>query len=163
MPQLDPSTFPTQLFWLVVSFVVLYLLMWRVALPRISDVLQERQERIDDDLQKAEQLRADAQQVLETYERSIADGRNRAQAIVREAAEKLAAETAERNAALGERIVKQTAEAETRIAAGRDAAIANVRGIAAEVAGEAVARLIDTRVTAADAEAAVGAVIGERR
>jgi F-type H+-transporting ATPase subunit b len=162
MPQLDPSTFPTQLFWLAVTFVVLYLLMWRVAIPRISDVLQERQERIDDDLQKAEQLKADADAVLESYEKAMAEGRSKAQEVIREAAAKIAAESADRHAALTAKIAEQTAEAEARIAQERDAALANVRGVAAEVAASAAARLIGTEIPAADAEAAVGAVAEER-
>lgn len=163
MPQLDPSTFSPQLFWLVVSFILLYLLMWRVALPRISGVLQERQERIDDDLQKAEQLRTDAQAVLETYERTMAEGRSKAQEILREASAKMADEAAGRQAALAAQIAKQTAEAESRIATELEAAVANVRGVAAEVAQQAVSRLIGTDVPAKDAEAAVGEAIKGQR
>ena len=162
MPQLDPTTFPPQLFWLVILFVLLYLLMSRVALPRISDVLEERQERIDDDLQKAEQLRSDAQAVLEAYERTMAEGRAQAHEIVRTAAEKMAAEAAERHAALGERLGRQTAEAEARIAAERDAAIANIRSVATEVAQQATSKLIGTEVPDGDAAAAVADALAER-
>ncbi|MPY70447.1 MAG: F0F1 ATP synthase subunit B' [Alphaproteobacteria bacterium] len=162
MPQLDPSTFSPQLFWLAITFVALYLIMWRVALPRISDVLQERQERIDDDLQKAEQLKVDADEVLRSYERAMAEGRAKAQQVLHQGAEKIAAESAERHAALGEKVAGQMAEAEARIAAERDAALANVRSVAAEVAAAAATRLTGAEIPAAEAEAAVGASMEER-
>ena len=86
MPQLDTSTFLPQLFWLAICFIALYFIMWKLVMPRIASVLQDRQERIDDDLEKAEKLRNDAAAVLETYEKTVAEGRSRAQAILREAA-----------------------------------------------------------------------------
>ena len=67
MPQLDTATFASQLFWLLLSFVVLFWVMWKIVIPRIADVLQDRQERIDDDLEKAEKLRNDSAEVLEAY------------------------------------------------------------------------------------------------
>ena len=83
MPQLDPSTFAPQLFWLLVTFVLLYLAMWKIALPKIGSILQDRQERIDDDLEKAEKLKQDAEAVREAYEKTVAEGRNKAQETIR--------------------------------------------------------------------------------
>jgi F-type H+-transporting ATPase subunit b len=163
MPQLDPSTFPTQIFWLVICFAVLYFLMWKVALPRIGEVLQERQERIDDDLEKAEKLRNDAARVLEAYERTMAEGREKAQAILREAGERLAREAAERQRALAERLKRDSGEAERRIDAARREALANVRSVAAEAAQAAAAKLTGADIAPADAERAVAASIEERR
>src|SRR3546814_6905695 len=60
LPQLDADTYPTQIFWLVVTFVILYLIMSKVALPRIAEVLEERQERVADDIETAERLRSEA-------------------------------------------------------------------------------------------------------
>lgn len=163
MPQLDPSTFPTQIFWLAICFAVLYLLMWKVALPRIGEILQERQERIDDDLEKAEKLRNDAAEVLEAYERTMAEGREKAQAILREASERAARESAERSHALAERLKRETEEAEQRIDAARREALANVRTVAAEAARAAVAKLTGTDITPVDAERAVVTAMEERR
>ena len=75
MPQFDVSSFPTQLIWLVISFVLLYVLMSRVALPRIGQVLEERQEKIDDNLDTAEQLRAETEADSETYEAALVQAR----------------------------------------------------------------------------------------
>ena len=78
MPQFDLSTFPTQLVWLVIAFVLLYVLMARVALPRIGQVLEERQEKIDDNLDTAEKLRAETEADSESYEAALVQAREQA-------------------------------------------------------------------------------------
>lgn len=162
MPQLDPTFFATQVFWLAICFMVLVFLMWKIALPRVSDILTQRQERIDDDLQKAEKLRNDAAEVLATYERAVADGRARAQTILRETGERLAKESAEQQAALAETLKRQTEEAERRIDGARRDALANVRVVAAEAAQAAAAKLIGADIARADAERAVQRAMEER-
>lgn len=92
MPQLDPSTFGTQLFWLFIAFTVLFLIVWKVALPRITDVREVRQNRIDDDLDKASGMKAEAESVLEAYEQALAAATNEAQELQRQAAAELGAE-----------------------------------------------------------------------
>lgn len=162
MPQLDPTYFATQVFWLAISFLVLFFLMWKIALPRVGDILTKRQERIDDDLQKAEKLRNDAAEVLAAYERAVADGRARAQTILRETSERLAKESAEQQAALAETLKRQTEEAERRIDTARRDALANVRVVAAEAAQAAAAKLIGADVARTDAERAVQQAMEER-
>ena len=72
MPQLEQiDTYLSQVIWLVISFAVLYVVMWKGALPRVADVLQERQERIDDDLDRAEKLKSEAEAALEAYEATV--------------------------------------------------------------------------------------------
>ena len=115
MPQLDPSTFATQLVWLIITFVILYLILWKSALPRIASILQDRQERIDDDLEKAEKLKKEAEIALEDYQRIVSDGRRKAQEITREASQKMAIETTQRQNTLTEKLAKNANEAETRI------------------------------------------------
>ncbi len=163
MPQLDASTFPQQLFWLAITFVLLYLVMWKVVMPRIAEVLQDRQERIDDDLERAQKLRDDAAAVLEAYEKTIADGRTQAQTILREASEASAAEADRRQAALRDKLTQQTSEAEARIRAASEEAMANIRSVAAEAAQAAVSRLGGPSISQADAERAVADVMAEGR
>jgi len=163
MPQLNAATFMSQLFWLAITFVVLYWVMWKIAIPRIADVLQDRQERIDDDLEKAQTLRNEAAGVLEAYEKTVAEGRTRAQAILREAAEQNDKAAADRQAALGAELAKQAAEAETRINAAREEALANIRTVAAETAQAAALRLSGATISQAEAEEAVADVLSERR
>ena len=141
MPQLDASTFATQIFWLVLSFVVLYILMSRVALPRIHDVLEERQMQIEGNLQKAESLKGEAQTAQDAYEDSLAKARAEAGEALRQAQEKMAGDAAERNAALSERLTRDVLAAEKRIAGAKEEAVAGIGDLVAEVAGAAVARL----------------------
>jgi len=162
MPQLDASTFISQLFWLLVTFAILYLLMWRVVLPRIADLLQERQERMDDDLERAEALKNDAAGVLATYEKAVADGREKAHVVIREAVDRANASAAEQHATLAGQLAAEGEAAEARINAARDAALANVSQAAAEVAQAATARLVGGVVTEGDAESAVAAAVRDR-
>ena len=85
MPQLDFSTFPNQIFWLVVTLVVIYLILSRVALPRIGAILAERQGTISNDLAQAENLKAKAVEAEEAYNKALADARAEAQRIIGEA------------------------------------------------------------------------------
>jgi len=162
MPQLDPTHFASQVFWLVVTFIALYLLMWKVALPRVSAVLRERQEHIDDDLEKASRLKSEAEGALQAYEDAMAEGRAKAQDSLREAAERIAKETAEAQAQASARLDRETAEAERRIEAAKRAALEGVRQVAAEAARAAAAKLIGAEVSERDAEDAAGRVIRER-
>ena len=161
MPQLEASTFISQLFWLAITFASLYLVMWKVVIPRVADVLRDRQERLDDDLEKAEALRNEAASVLEAYEKTVADGRAQAQAILREAADQNDKAAAIRQAALGEQLAQQTAAAEARIEGAPEKALANIRSIAAEAAQAATLRLSGATITQDEAEEAVAAILAE--
>src|SRR5215510_10262246 len=99
MPQLDSSSFLPQLVWLAISFVAFYLLMIRVALPRVSSVLDRRQKQLDDDVKHAIKLKADAEAALAAYEKVLAEARAGAQAELSNAAASAAKEAGERQAA----------------------------------------------------------------
>jgi F-type H+-transporting ATPase subunit b len=163
MPQLDPSLFPTQLFWLFVSFLVLFLIAWKAALPRIAEVLNARQNRIDGDLERAQALKSEAEEVLAAYERALADASAEAQEIHRELAQTLAAERTRRQEELSRRLSAQAREAESRIAGEKRRAVENIREAALEVVQSAAARLIGVDVAEADADRAIRSSMPERR
>jgi len=158
LPQLDIQTYPSQIFWLVVSFAVLYVLVSKVAVPRIFEVLEERQERIADDLDKAQTLQSEAAQAQADHEALLAEARARAAAAVREAQDAAARAGAEREEAARARVAEMVAEAERRIAASRAGAVENIRDVASEAAVEAVARLIGSRPGEDAVTRAIGAV-----
>ncbi len=162
MPQLDLATFPPQLIWLAISFVVLYLLMAKLGLPRIARALGARRERIDGDLEKAQRMKVEAEAVIAAYERALAEARQQAQITLKEATERLSAEAAERQRRTAERLAAETAAAERRIAAAKTAALANIREVAVEVARAAAAKLGGGEIDAARAAEAVDAVMRER-
>ncbi|MGO8916780.1 MAG: F0F1 ATP synthase subunit B' [Stellaceae bacterium] len=162
MPQLDLATFPPQLIWLAITFVVLYLLMAKLGLPRISAVIGARRERIDSDLEKAQQMKVEAEAVIAAYERALAEARQQAQITIKETTERLNAEAAERLRETAERLAAETAAAERRIAQGKATALGNIREVAVEVARAAAAKLIGAEIDGARAAAAVDAVMRER-
>ncbi|WP_245825790.1 F0F1 ATP synthase subunit B family protein [Oceanibaculum nanhaiense] len=155
LPQLDPSNFATQIFWLAVTFIALYLLMSRVALPRVRDVLEERERRITDDLEKAQRLKDESEAVLAEYEKALADARASAQALFAQAAEQANAEAAKRQQDVAQKLAKQLEKAESRVQAAKTEALDNIRQVATEVAQDAAARLIGGDVAEDDAAKAV--------
>jgi F-type H+-transporting ATPase subunit b len=143
-PPFQKDTFASQLVSLVVAFVALYLIVSRIALPRVGSLLDERQNAIEGDLAEAQKLKDESDNALKAYESELAAARARAQAIGAETREKLnAASDAERKT-LEQRLTHKLVEAEKTIAATREAAMRNVRGIAAEAAAAIVQRLTGT-------------------
>jgi len=141
-PPFNAHTFPSQLVWLAVFFVLLYALMAKWALPQVRRVIDNRQKLIADDLAEAEQLKTQSDEAVAAYEKALADARTRAQAIANETREKQAAAAdATRKTLEGELNVK-LAEAEKSIAATKQAAMSNVRTIAEDAARAIIERLI---------------------
>jgi F-type H+-transporting ATPase subunit b len=158
VPQLDVSTFPSQIFWLIICFSILYYLLSRRALPRVSEILEARQDRIAADLDQAQRLRRDAETALAKYEEAIVKAQDRAHALLAENQSRLQAEAAARQGELDQQLAKQLAEAEARIAAARDRALAELEDAAIEAARAAAARLAGVTVSAEAARRALGAV-----
>jgi F-type H+-transporting ATPase subunit b len=146
-PPLDPSTFVPQLVWLAIAFGLLYVLLKRVALPRVGEVMEERRERIERDLARAESLKAETEQALATYERALGEARTKANAIAKEVHAKLTAEVDAERAKLDAQIAQQIADAEARIAQEKARAMAGVGEIAGDTAGAIVAKLIGREVS----------------
>ena len=135
--------------------MALYLLISRIAVPRIGGILEERNRRIEGDFAAAQRAKADSEAALHAYEKSLAEARNRAQAIGNEARDKAQQEGEERRKAQEAQLNADLAAAEKQIAATKSAAMANVRGIAVEAAGAIVERLIGTAPAAPAVAAAV--------
>ncbi|USG62185.1 hypothetical protein NBZ79_04240 [Sneathiella marina] len=155
MPQLTIADFPPQLVWLAITFVVLYFLMARVAIPRISDVLENRQNRIATDLEEARKLSDDADNAKAEYEAALADARSKAHGIVSDLKATMAKEQDASKAELDAKLAEKAKDAEAGINAAKDAALSHVREIASETAKVAVSKLVSIDVSDADADAAV--------
>jgi F-type H+-transporting ATPase subunit b len=141
MPQLDYHTFVPQLVWLAISFVVLYILMSWLGLPKVKAAIDGRRHHLDSDLGRAAALKEEAEAALAAYQKTLADARAAAQDTLRQMSEKLAAEAAVRQQQLAATLAEQIAAAEARIAAGKDQALADIRGIASDVGSAVVAKL----------------------
>ncbi len=157
MPQLATADFAPQLIWLAITFVALYLVMWRVALPRIVDVLEERQRRIDDDLTAAEGLKREADEALAAYEAAREDARANARRTASETRDAIKRRTAAGEAELDATLARENEESDARIRAAREEAREHVRAIAIDAARAIVRRLIGAEVDDAAAAAAVDA------
>ncbi|PRY93551.1 F-type H+-transporting ATPase subunit b [Hasllibacter halocynthiae] len=141
LPQLDFSTFPNQIFWLVVALVAIYLILSRIALPRIGATLAERSGTISNDLAAAEDLKARAAEAEKAYEKALADARAEARGIADEARAEIQKELDAAIAEADARIAERAAESEEQIATIRDSATASVREVARETAQAIVAAM----------------------
>jgi len=154
-PPFESSTFASQLVSLVIAFVALYIIVSRIALPRVGAVIDARQNKIEGDLGEAQKLKDESESALKAYESELAAARSKAQAIGAETREKMnAASDAERKS-LEDTLSARLTEAEKTIGATRATAMGNVRGIAADAAAAIVQRLTGS---APDSNAVASAV-----
>jgi F-type H+-transporting ATPase subunit b len=158
-PPFQKDTFATQFVWLALVFVALYLLMSRIALPRIGSILEARSARIAGDLAEAARLKDSSDAAIAAYEKSLADARGRAQTLANETRVKEAAAAEAARKALDVKLNEHIAEAERSIAQTKTAAMTNVRDIAAEAATAIVERLIGARPPAQQVADAVANVL----
>ena len=156
-PPFQKDTFASQLVSLLVAFVALYLIVSRIALPRVGKTIDDRQAAIAGDLAKAQELKDASDSALKAYEDELAAARSRAQAIGTETREKLNAVAEAERKTLEESLSVKLAEAEKTIASTRAAAMSNVRGIAAEAAAAIVQRLTGLAADGKSVDSAVDA------
>jgi F-type H+-transporting ATPase subunit b len=146
-PPLDPGTFAPQLIWLALTFGLLFLILKRVALPRIGEVIEERSERIKRDLGQAETLKAETAQALAAYEQALAEARGEANGIAKEMHDTLKTEIEGERAKVEAELARKLNDAEASIAQTKAKALASVGDISSEVAGAIVARLLGQEVS----------------
>jgi len=147
MPQLDFADYAPQLVWLVITFVAMYLLMARVALPRIATVIEERRDRIANDLAQAEQLRRETDQAIAAYEKALADAKARANAIAQETRDRLNEELAEERQKKEAEINERLESAEQQIARTKEEALSHVEEIARDTTAALVQQLLGEQVS----------------
>ncbi len=157
-PPFNAQTFSSQIIWLVIVFGVLYVLMSRLALPRIGKVIIDRRDRVARDLEQATLAKQKTDSAIAAYEKALAEARARAHTIAQETRDRLNAETDRKRHETEAALAAKIAEAEASIAKTKASALANVRAVAIEVTGAIVNRLLED-VDKASAERAVDAVL----
>ena len=156
-PPFQKDTFASQLVSLLIAFVALYLIVSRIALPRVGSVIDERQNKIEGDLADAQKLKDQSDSALKAYENELAAARSRAQAIGAETREKLNAASEAERKTLEDQLSVKLAQAEKTIASTREAAMGNVRGIAADAAAAIVQQLTGVLPDGKSVDSAVAA------
>jgi F-type H+-transporting ATPase subunit b len=158
-PPLQTDTYASQVFWLALVFVALYLLMARIALPRVGAILEQRKIHIAGDLAEAHRFKDESDAAIAAHEKALADARGRAVTLANEEREREAAEAQAARKALDAKLQLRIADAEKVIADRRAAAMANVKDIAVEAAAAIIERLIGAVPPASKVDAAVNAAL----
>ena len=161
MPQLDPSTFGSQLFWLLVCFGALYLVLSFIVVPRISKTLATRAETLESDLAAAETFRSEAETALQAYEDALAEARGRALALAQEMRAAVQAETDRQKAELDANLAEQAAAADVALMAARDAAMAGLKDAAADLVGDIMEAIGSDKASDGDVAKALDSVAAE--
>ncbi|MDC0398900.1 F0F1 ATP synthase subunit B' [Alphaproteobacteria bacterium] len=170
LPQLDIETYASQIFWLIVTFIVLYFLVAKIAMPRIAEVLEGRQERIEDDLDKAETLKKEAYLVRVEYEKALSSAREEAHEATRRAQEEIAKHGAEVEALANQKVANMLKDAEDRIGAARTEASSKKetaadtleQNVARDIIGDTVKKLVGIDVSAEDVNEAISLTLKGR-
>lgn len=157
LPQLDHTTFSEQVAWLFLTFIVLYVITSRLALPKVDQVIAEREEKIAGDLDKAETLRAEVDAIKTSYEASLAEARSGAQKASVETKEAIQASVTKAADELDAKLAAEAEEAAARINAAKDKVMGELEGVASDVAAELVGKLSGLEVNDDAVKAAVAA------
>jgi F-type H+-transporting ATPase subunit b len=158
-PPFQTDTFASQLFWFAIAFVALYIIMSRLAIPRIGGIMDARRQSAEGDLAEAKRLKDSSDAAITAYEKALADARGRAQALANETHEKFAAEAEAARKDLDTVLNTRLAEAEQAIATRRTAARANVQDIAVDTAAAIVERLTGNAPAKDDVSKAVAGAL----
>jgi len=150
MPQLEMQDWVPQLVWLAITFIGLYLVMARMALPRIANVIEERRDRIQRDLDEAERLKEETEGAITAYETALAEARAKAHSIAQDTRDKLSAEIEADRSEVDEKIAGLMAAAEKQINVAKTAALEHVNDVAIETATALVEKLIGQKPDSAD-------------
>ena len=155
MPQLDISTYPSQLFWLLITFGLIYWIVARKALPAIGDAIEHRRSRIQDDIEEAERLRRDAEAAIETYEAAIKDAREKARAMIAETRERIAKELNEERQRVETELAEKIALAEKQVREAKQKALEGIEEAVTDLAGEIVTKITGETVERKELKGAV--------
>lgn len=154
-PPFDIEAFPSHLFWLAISFGLLYFLVQRLIVPQVGGILEDRRDRIASDLGEAARLSRETDEVIAAYEAELLAARQKAYGIAQEKRDEIKGEQERKQSETEAALNAKIAEAEREIAARRDAALADVDAIATDAATAIVEQLTSITVTESEAQAAV--------
>jgi len=155
MPQLNPEFWAAQIFWLILIFSSLYIIMWKIFLPKISDIIENRKSRIIGDLNETQKLKENAEKKLREYNKIIEDTKKEAKKIIEDNKKKLENDIKSKKQKFNEEIEKELKSVEKEIKSLKKSSISSINKIAAEVSSEVIKQLVGTSVNMSNVSAIV--------
>ena len=141
MPQLDISSYPSQLFWLCVCFFSMYFIMAKLILPKIADIIDQRQRKIDDFIDNAAKIKAKAEKSLDKYQTALSKATQEADKSLSRTQEELNALISQKQEELEAELKNKIKASEEEINQGKEAALKEVQNISARIALELIGKL----------------------
>lgn len=161
LPQLDPTWYASQSFWLLITFCAMFVVVWRFVMPLMRATVDARQTRLETDLKTAEDVKNQAEALLKQYEAAMADVKKQSQEILTKAQEEITASLAQTEKDFDARLSQRLSAGERQLEAAKAEALQNVRQIAADLTGEITQKITATVPTAAELSDAVDSVLKE--
>ena len=155
MPQLNPEFWAAQIFWLVLIFSFLYLIIWKIFLPKITYSMENRKSRIINDLDEAQKLKENAEKKLDEYNKIIEESKKKAKEIIEDSKKKLDQDIESKKQKLIDEIEKELVSAEKEIKSLKKSSISNISNIAAETSSEIIKQVINIEVNRSGVSAIV--------
>jgi len=155
MPQLNPEFWASQIFWLILIFSSLYIIMWKIFLPKISDSIENRKSRVIGDLNETQKLKENAEKKLREYNKIIEDTKKEAKKIIEDSKKKLENDIKSKKQKFNKEIEKELMSVEKEIESLKKSSISSINKIAAEVSSEVIKQLVGTSVNMSNVSAIV--------
>ena len=162
MPQLNPEFWLSQAFWLVLVFVILYLIIWKTILPKISDNLENRKKTISSDLEEAQNLKKLAEERYEEYKKLINDAKNEAGKIISENKLKLDQDLNNKKIQIQKEIDREITEVEKEIKNFKQKSLESISKISKEISSEVIKKVLNTEINESNLSAIVEEVSQKR-
>ena len=155
MPQLNPEFWASQIFWLILIFSGLYIVIWKIFLPKVTDSIENRKSRIINDLNETQKLKENAEKKLREYNKIIEDTKKEAKKIIEDNKKKLENDIKNKKQKFNEEIEKELISVEKEIKSLKKSSISSINKIAAEVSSEVIKQLVGTSVNMSNVSAIV--------
>ena len=155
MPQLDTEFWIAQIFWLTIIFSILYLVIWKIFLQKITLSIENRKSRVVNDIDEAQKLKESAEKKLDEYKKIIQNSRKEAKKIIEDGRKKLERDIEVKKQKFNEDIEKELIAVEKEIKNLKKASVSNISKIAAETSAEIVKQVVDTEVNKSSVAAIV--------
>ena len=155
MPQLNPEFWPSQIFWLILIFSILYIIIWKIFLPKIVYSVENRKSRIVNDLHETQQLKENAEKKLNEYNQIIKNSKIEAKKIIEDNKKKLDQDIEIKKQKFNKEIEDELSEVEKEIKDLKKSSLLNINNIAADISAEIIREIIDSEVNKSNVSAIV--------